>query len=47
MGLHCLRLSHHFAQRERGRKNLDEDQVHHGEGINSPVGGTPLRERRV
>ena len=28
MGLHCLRLSHHFAQRERGRKNLDEDQVH-------------------
>ena len=28
MGLHCLRLNHHFAQRERGRKNLDEDQVH-------------------
>jgi hypothetical protein len=28
MGLPCLRLSHHFAQRERGRKDLDEDQVH-------------------
>jgi hypothetical protein len=30
MGLHCLRLSRHFAQRERGRKNLDEDDFHLG-----------------
>ena len=41
MGLHRLRLGHDLAERERGRENLDEDQVHHGEGINSPVGGTP------
>jgi hypothetical protein len=33
MGLHCLRLSHHFAQRKPGRKNLDEDQVHRLAGI--------------
>ena len=29
MRLHRLRLSRHFAQRERGRKNLDEDDDFH------------------
>ena len=28
MRLHRLRLGHHFAQRQRGRKNLDENHVH-------------------